>query len=150
MTDLKQYYADRISLELAGFSISKGAGASGYAEGVFVTVDYDAPSFIYKIGTDGTVTRSKTNNKVVKITIRTMNSNGDTNGFLSELLVTDENEPNGAGVGTFALKDLQGTTILFCNQSWITGFPKQPFDQSANEREWEIIGIRDEIVVGGN
>lgn len=148
--DMKEWDADQCRISFAGFSISKGVGASGYADGVFCTIEQDGPSFTYKKGTDGTISRSKTNERMTKIVIRTMNTNSDTNGFLSDMLETDEQNPNGAGVGTFVLEDLQGTTKFRANKAWVSAPAKQTFDRDPNEREWEIHAIRSSITVGGN
>lgn len=146
---MKTWDADQVRAAFSGYSISKGAGASGYAEGPFIIIEPDAPVFIYKVGTDGTVSRSKTFNPLMKITVRTANTNSDTNGFLTEMLTLDEEEPNGAGVGSFSLELLNGTTDFHAQKAWVAAWPKQTFDQTANESEWEIHAIRDTITVGG-
>lgn len=150
MTAMKVYDPDQYRCTFNGFSFSKGAGASGYADGIFVSVEQMEPSFLTKVGTDGTVSRSKTNARLVKLLVRLMNTESESNGFLSTMLALDESNPNGAGVGAFSLEDLQGTTRFFASKAWVSGPPKQALDREANEREWEIHGVRDILIVGGN
>lgn len=148
--DLVVYDSDQQRITFAGYSISKGAGASGYADGVFITIKPQKPSFTTKEGTDGTVTRSKTNSRLVDIVIRTMSSNSATNGFLSALLSNDQAQPNGAGVGPFVYEDLQGTTKYSCSKCWVTAVPDFSRDREANEVEWKLTGLRSVAVIGGN
>lgn len=150
MFGMKVYDPDQYRITFNNFSFSKGAGASGYADGIFVSVEQMEVSFLTKVGTDGTISRSKTNARLTKILVRLMNTESESNGFLSKMLQLDEQNPNGAGVGAFSLKDLQGTTAFFASQAWVSGPPKQPLDREANEREWELHGVRDILFVGGN
>jgi structural protein KPP10_ORF10 len=148
--DTKIYDADQVAAGFAGVLISKGAGASGYADGEFIRIVQNAESFTAIEGTDGTVTRSKTNRRLCTITIRVMQSNSATNGFLSAMLLLDEGAPNGAGIGTFFVKDLQGTTLFEAQYCWVVKPPDQSFDREAKEREWQLMCVRDNILVGGN
>ena len=144
------YDADQIVIALAGVPISKGAGESGYADGEFLRITQNAESFTAVEGTDGTVTRSKTNRRLTTLLLRTMQSNSAVNGYLSTLLALDENTPNGAGIGTFLAKDLGGTTVFTAQYCWLQKPADQSFDREAKEREWTLIAVRDEIIVGGN
>lgn len=150
MTDVLTYNPALIRLALAGFALARGGGKSGYAEDTFLKVTSDGPSFIVVKGADGTVNRIATNERGLKIEFSTMQTNQLTNAFLSALLTSDENSPNGAGIGTFVMQDLQGTTKLGCSACWIEGFPDQEWGKSAKARNWALYAVRDAMIVGGN
>jgi hypothetical protein len=142
--------ADQYRIAFAGILLSRGAGASGYADGEYLKIVRVKESFTVVEGTDGTIARSKTNSRLVTITIRLLQTNAQSNGLLSALLSADEGNPNGAGIGTFVVADLNGTTFFKCLKSWLQKWPDQSFDRTAKEREWMFQGAQSQIVVGGN
>lgn len=148
--DVKEWDADQLRIAFAGVSMSRGAGASGYADGEFLKIVQDKDSFITVEGTDGTVTRSKTNTRLMTITLRLMQTNSQSNGVISAILGADENNPNGAGIGTFVVEDQNGTTLFAALKAWVKKWPDQSFDRGAKEREWIFGCVRNNIVVGGN
>jgi hypothetical protein len=139
-----EYDADQIAIDLGGIKID-----SGYADGSFVKIEKDAKWFEYVVGTDGSVTRSKTKNKVAKITIYLMQSSY-LNDQLSALLITDFSAANGAGIVPFMLKDQNGTTLAAGAHAWIEAPPDQEYDRGAKSREWPIICSDLNIFVGSN
>lgn len=144
------YDSDQVRINAGGFAVSKGPGASGYAEGQFCTIEADGPSFTVKRGTDGTETRSKTLNRGTKVTIRTMTSNSPTNGFFSGLVTADEAGPNGASIISLVVEDMQGTSKFASDSAFLMGFPKKVYSGEAEELEWEFHAIRRAHVIGGN
>ena len=142
--------SDQFRLTFAGVQLSYGAGASGYADGEFFKVTQMKPSFTEVEDTDGTVSRSKTNSRLGEAMLRTMQTNSRTNGYLSTMLMFDESNPNGAGVGTLVLQDMNGTTYFKALKAWVIGPPDQSFDRSAKEREWKFHVVRSSVIVGGN
>lgn len=148
--DLKVSDLDQITINFAGFAISQGPGATGYGEGTVITVKATNDSFVIKEGADGTVTRAKTNSRLVEITIKTMQSNGRVNGFLSAILATDEAQPNGAGVGPLNLNDLNGTSKFSASKVWVKKLPDMEWGRDPTEREWTLQGLRSVAVIGGN
>jgi hypothetical protein len=129
--DLRNYDSDQYFLSVAGIPIS------GYADGEFVRVERDNPAFDDVVGTDGEVTRSKTNDGRATATVRLMQTS-PSNDLLSALHNSDKAAPGGVGVGPFLLQDLQGTTILFGEKCWIMKEPDLSLDRTATEREWEV------------
>ena len=63
--EFKIYDATEVTLIIAGVPIE-----SGFAEGEFVKLEPSEEAFKMVIGTDGSVTRSKTNNRTAKATVR--------------------------------------------------------------------------------
>lgn len=128
----KVYDADQVSVVLMGVPIS-----SGYADGEFLRIEQEAEDFTHKVGTDGEVTRSKTNNRVAKVTLRLMQSS-DGNAALSAINNLDRSAPNGAGIGPFLVRDRQGTSLFTASKCWISKPPNVTMAREATEREWEL------------
>lgn len=147
--DVKVYDPDQIRATFAGVNISRGAGASGYADGEFCTIKQSVDSWIEVVGTDGTVVWSKTNARSNEVTFRLLQVSA-TNAFFSAMLVTDESAPNGAGIAPLIVQDMQGTTVFRANKARVWKPADQSWDKSAKEREWPFRAVRNSIVVGGN
>lgn len=139
-----EYDADQIAIDLGGIKID-----SGFAEDSMIKIEPDEKAFTYTVGVDGSVTRSKTKNKVAKITISLMQSSY-VNDQLSALYTLDINAPNGAGVAPFLLRDINGTTLCAGAHAWIEKTPDQEFARDAKVREWPIICADLNIFVGSN
>lgn len=147
---VKTYDADQVGVRFAGVAINKGAGATGYADGEFCRIEQLNPSFQDYEGTDGQVTRSKTNRRLTSVKIRLAQSS-DSNAYLSSMLTQDELQPNGASIGTLNVSDLvQGTSVFTALKAWIAGPPVAVYDRGVTEREWEIRCVRTVRVDGGN
>jgi hypothetical protein len=121
----------------------------GWADGEFLTIEYNEDDYILVVGTDGTFTRSKQMNGSVDATIKIMQSS-TANAFLSALRLVGRKTTGGGDIVPFVVKDKNDATqLFFAAQSWIKSFPKQPFDKSATPREW-IFTIPDpEVFIGG-
>lgn len=137
------YDSKKVACSLAGLPLS------GYADGNFLEVTYDSDQFVDVIGTDGTVSRSKSNDLRATVTIRLMQTS-PSNDVLSALLQVDLNADGGAGVGAFMVTDVQGTTLLIGENAWIMKFPDQNFGREAQERSWTIKVDKLNSFVGGN
>jgi Protein of unknown function (DUF3277) len=144
MGDLKIYDASEVSLIFAGIPIS-----SGYAEGEFCKVERKEEGFSSVVGTDGEVTRSKTNNRMAKVTIRLMQSSS-ANAALTAIHNADLYTSNGAGVAPILIKDRQGTSLHSGAKAWIVKSPDASYDKTAKEREWEFEVADMFIFSGGN
>jgi hypothetical protein len=114
-----------------------------------LTLEEDNPRFTKKYGTDGTVTRSKVLARGGKSTVKLMSSS-EVNDQLSAVAQADLDAPNGAGVGVFEVKDLNGTSLHHAAEAWIAEVPKPDWDKEANGREWVIEFARIESFHGGN
>ena len=141
--------ADQYVIAVAGNPVSQGAGQSGYADGEFLTISQPKESFIVVEGTDGSVARSKTNSRVLDIKLILLQTNAY-NAYLSGLLLADVNTPNGAGIGSFVVEDIAGTTLVLCTRSWVSKPADITLDRGAKARSWPITGIWDVMLVGGN
>ncbi len=138
------YDSDQIAILFGAIKVE-----SGFADGSFCKISHDEKRFTYVVGTDGSVTRSKTQNRVAKVSLFLMQSS-PLNDQLSAMVILDELAPNGAGIAPFGLKDVNGTTLVGCLHAWIEGFPEMEYDRSAKQREWTIILADPKIFVGSN
>ncbi len=126
-----------------------GALIQGFADGEYVTAEQMSPGFDSVVGTDGEVARSKSNDRRVKVTIKLLQTSAS-NAVLSAMHKADLNTPNGAGVATFSMQDLQGQTFINGAQAWISKFPDNSMDRTAKSREWEIVIAFADRFEGGN
>ncbi len=110
---------------------------SGFADGTFLSIDFNEDAYSLQVGTDGEGTRSKTNNKSATITFTLMQSS-DTNDLLSALHQTDISTSGGDGIVPFLVKDLQGTSLYVAETAWIRKAPTSEFGREAGPREWAI------------
>ena len=140
---LRVYDPDQVIISVAGIPIS------GWADGEFCRVERESDAFSDVVGTDGEVTRSKTNDNRATVTIRLMQSS-PINALLSALHNSDKNSPGGVGVGPFELFDASGGTTLVAEKCWIAKEPDSSWDRTATEREWMIRCARLDQVHAGN
>lgn len=140
----KVYDANEVTISIAGIPID-----SGYDEGEFLRIEAEAQDFTDKVGTDGEVVRSKTNDRRATITIILMQSS-DGNALLSALNNIDRLAGNGAGVGPLMVRDLQGTSLYAAAECWIAKPPDVSFDREPTAREWMLRCANLERFDGGN
>lgn len=139
-----EYDADQVAITFGGIIID-----SGFADGSFIKIEPDAQDFTYIVGTDGSVTRSKTKNQVLKVTIMLMQSSY-INDKLSAVRLLDKTAPNGAGIAPFSMRDLNGTTLVAGAHCWISALPVIENDRAAKSREWPLIVADGNVYVGSN
>lgn len=130
--------------------VVNGVQIVGFADGSFVKVSRQTPSFASKAGADGHVVRTRSRDKRGKIEI-TLLPSSPSNAYLSTLMQLDENTIGGIGaVGPTFVKDLNGTTIAAAAESWVT----QPADiEYSNEpvnRTWTLECADVQMLVGQN
>ncbi len=135
----KIYDADQVTLNVVGIPIT-----SGYADGEFLRVEKETDDFTDVVGTDGSVTRSKTKDERATITVVLMQT-ADSNAVLAALSLVDRAAPNGAGVGALFIRDRQGTSLYEADELWISKSPDATFDREATSREWtfRVAKLRD-------
>jgi len=139
----KIYDANEVSLIFGGIIID-----SGFADGEFCRIEQEADDFTDLAGTDGEVTRSKTNDRRVTITLTLMQTS-EGNSKLSALNLLDRRMSGGAGVVPFLVKDRSGTA-LHAGSCWVAKPPATVYGREATAREWKLRGILDERFDGGS
>lgn len=125
----KVYNPDEIAIQFAGFQID-----GGYADGSFCSIEFQ-DSFTMQKGTDGEVTRSRTNDRSAVVTIKLMQTSS-ANQVLSAYLKADLNAPNGQGIADIQIKDLVSGSLYTSNDCWIQKHADVDFDRDATSREW--------------
>ncbi|MCK6585958.1 MAG: DUF3277 family protein [Polyangiaceae bacterium] len=141
---MKTYSADQVSLSIANVPIT-----GGFADGEFVKIEHESDRWTDVVGTDGEVTRCKTNDRRATVTVLLMQTSTD-NDLLSALALIDDVTPGGAGVGELLIRDRLGTTIFSAEAAWIAKTPDATFDREAKAREWKIRCERLDEHQGGN
>ncbi len=142
---VKIYDANEVTVVVALIDID-----AGFADGEFVRIEQEEQFSTY-IGSDGQVTRSKTNQKVARVTIILAQSS-ESNAALSTLHALDINAPNGAGVGPILIRDRQGLSQFSSDACWIVKFADESYDREVTTREWPIDAVTNGAsrFVGGN
>jgi hypothetical protein len=143
MAEPKNYDLKRQTLCCMGLLID-----SGFAEDDVFTLARNSPIFTRKVGADGQVTRSKTNDNSGMITIKLLQSS-EANALLSAFAILDSKGNNGLGVGPLIVKDLDGTTLI-SGTCWVEKWPDLTLGKEASEREWQLGCDIDFMLVGGN
>ena len=140
----KVYDADEVSIIVAGIPIS------GFADGEFVRIE-EEEQFSTVTGSDGEVTRSKTNQTLATLTFILMQTSAS-NAVLSALHVTDLQASGGAGIVPVLVRDRQGLSQFNSESGWVVKFPDESFDREATSREWMIHAVKNKTsrTVGGN
>jgi len=130
---LKRYDAAQVTVSLMGILID-----SGYAEGEFLTIKQNAPDYEIVVGTDGQVTRNRTNNRSAEIELKLMQTS-DGNTFLSALSNAGLLAANGSDIGTMLVRDrISGVCMFTAQNCWIAKPPDVSFDNKATARIWML------------
>lgn len=138
---VKTYDPAQVNIVFAGVPID------GFADGTFITVARDNPSYNLAIGSDGEGARAKSNDRSATITI-TLMQNSATNDLLSAVSLADE--LTGDGVGPFLMKDLSGRTLVGAETAWLEKPSDVEFAREITNREWVIKTDALDIFIGGN
>jgi hypothetical protein len=141
---LKVYSADEVTLTFCGRALD-----SGFDDGEFVSIEMQSNDFVSKAGADGEVTRSKTNDRRAKITIKVMQTS-KANNILTGIRTLDLGRPGGAGVGVFELRDNSGGLVAHADKAWIAKAPKVARGREAGATEWELECARMDLDINGN
>jgi hypothetical protein len=128
---MTEYDADQVVIYFNGVMVD------GFADGEFFTVTQLSDGFTEVVGSSAEVARSKSNDRRATVMVKLLQTSLANQKF-SDLHSQDLNAPNGAGVGTFLMQDLQGGTIVQGGAAWIVKYPDGSMDRTAKSREWEI------------
>lgn len=131
--DLQTHDASETTLSVAGILLE-----SGYDDGEYVSIEPQTEDFTDKIGTDGSVVRSRTNDRRATIKIKLL-ATSDGNAKLSQLRKLAIDTPNGADVGAFQLRDrLTGVTLAYAAQCWVQKPPTLSRAREVASYEWTL------------
>jgi hypothetical protein len=140
---LKVYDPDSVAIVAFGIPIT------GYADGTFISVEFNEDFFTLSVGTSGDACRAKSNNKSARVTLTLMQSSAS-NDLLTAVMAADLVSPNGDGIGPFIMKDNTGRTAYTAQNMWIVKAPTVDFSREVGSREWVFETDAMIAYVGGN
>lgn len=135
-----QYDPGQVILTVNGINIT------GYASGTFVSVERSVDAFSMSVGSDGEVTRVKSQNLSGTIRV-TLVQGSPSNDTLNDLASQDEQSSD--AVFAVQLKDNNGTTLAQGSKSWIQKKPTVTFATESENREWALAVASMNYTVGG-
>jgi hypothetical protein len=130
---LKRYDAAQVTMVFMGLPIT-----SGFAEGEFLTIEQEAPTYETVVGTDGEVSRSRTNNQHATIKVKLARTS-DGNTLFGALHTAGILAANGADIGPMLVRDrVSGTCAYTASKCWIAAPPAVSFDNKVTMAEWTL------------
>lgn len=145
MGDLKTFCQDQVVCTFLGRELK-----SGFAEGEFLSVKRTSQRWSSKAGVDGEVTRYKSNDRRVTITLKTMHTSL-TNDYLQGVFDADTGAPNGSGVGVFQVRDNNsGVLLMHAERCWIAKEPDMGRGAEVSEYEWTFECAAADLNFSGN
>lgn len=138
---VKNYDPKEVSIIIAGNI------ASGFADGTYLSVERNNPSFNLNIGSDGEGVRAKSNDKSGRFTL-TLQQGSAMNDILSGLQKADE--LSSAGVFSVLVKDNNGSSLHAAETAWITQPAGAEYAREIGSREWILETDNLETFIGGN
>lgn len=126
--------------------ILNGIPISGFDESDMFTIARTESVFEEKVGADGELTRSTTNNRSGTVVINLMYGSA-ANAALSALLGVDE--LTGAGTFAFLFQDLDGASIAAGDRCYVKGWPEVGIGKETPALEWTIVVENLTMSLGG-
>ncbi len=122
----------------------------GFADGTFVSVEWDEDAFTKTIGAGGEVCRARSNNNGASVTLTLLQSSA-ANDLLSALHNADKLSPGGDGIVPFIMKDGTGRTVISAEKCWVRKPATVTYGREVENREWTIdTGDMVPANIGGN
>lgn len=130
---LQTYDANETTLSIGGLLID-----SGFADGEYVSIEPQTEDFTDKVGADGSVVRSKTNDQRATMKVKLLATSRG-NALLTQLRNLAMSTPNGADVGAFILRDRStGVILARAAQAWVMKPPTLARAREVSEYEWTL------------
>ncbi len=137
MSGYKNFDINRVAVIVGGFPLE------------IESVEIEFPdSFAKRVGSQGEVARSKINDETAQVTITLLQTSAS-NLILDQLYEADRNSPGGVTVPVL-IKDILGTTLFACLNSWAMKKPTISFGSEIADREWVLDCAQVKSTVGGN
>ena len=138
---VKTYNSGEVSIIFAGIPFE------GFADGTFVTIARNNPSFNDLVGSDGEGARAASNDKSGTVTVTLMQTSL-TNDELSAIALLDE--LTGDGVAPLLVKDNSGRTVASAETAWLEKPADAEFGREISNREWVFKTDNLGLFIGGN
>lgn len=141
MSDLRTYDPKKVIVNVSGVPMS------GFADGTFVMCERTSDSWSDVAGTDGAISRAKSNDKRGTIML-TFQQTSPSNDVLSGIAALDA-EKN-AGIVPILISDLSGRTLVESSFSYVRRPPNVEFGKEITNREWTFACADLKMYHGGN
>jgi hypothetical protein len=123
-----------------------GIIASGFADGTFIQVERNNPSFSVVSGASGETSRIKSNDKSCKLTL-TLMATSTLNDILTGFMKADE--ISNSGKFPITIYEITGSTVVSALEAWVSKPPRVEYGKESGTREWELEAGTLEMFVGG-
>jgi hypothetical protein len=140
---MRQYNARNVNASFKGIPLNVGAGL---APDSFMTVEREEDGWETTVGADGFTVRSRNNNRLGKVTFRTLASSPLNDALAS---VANLDELTGAGSGPFFFSELNSTATASSPTAWIMKQPSMERGKAETEVEWVLQCEELEMFAGG-
>jgi hypothetical protein len=127
--------------------IVAGVPMGGFADGSFITAERTNDSFSKVSGSDGIVSRAKSNDKSGSIKI-TLQQTSPSNDVLAGIQLLDE--MTNTGIVPVIIQDFSGRSTFVSAFAWIKKPPAGEFTKEISNREWEFECADIDLRHGGN
>lgn len=143
------------SLDPSRYTLTvQGVQVQGVANDTFYKFTMEGPQVSDEVGGQGDVVRiiSRDARGTIEITLLPTSA---TNDFFSSLINQDlnANGPSSTGgyaVGASSLADLNGTTVIDAEESWLMQFADGEFGSKVYNRVWKLRLAKARVNIGGN
>ena len=132
MGTTQNYDSNEVSVSFAGRSID-----AGRADGEFVTITFASEIFTKKVGADGEVTRSKTNDFSGSCTLKLLATSSG-HQTLTALYATARASATGEDMAPLQIRDRNTGLEYHAEKAWIAKHGDVGFGKEVGEREWVI------------
>ncbi len=110
-----------------------GTIITGFADGTFIQISAASDLFSKKVGSDGEVARSRSNDDTYEVTLTLMQtslSNKVLNAF------KEADKLSSTGVLPLTITDVSGAGLFFWPQAWIKKSPGGEYAKEVGDRQW--------------
>lgn len=120
---------------------------TGFVPDSRVTIEKNEARWTKRVGSDGLVTRSKTNDETATVTLH-LEQTSMSNDLLSAISQLDRQ--TNEGVFPLMIKDNSGRSLYTAESAWIERDPNAEFGRESGERTWAIHTGQLQSHTGGN
>jgi hypothetical protein len=126
---VKTYDTSKVTITFGGVPIG------GFTDGSFIKVTPAADLFVQKVGADGEIVRSRSNDNTHTVDITLMQSS-PSNTYLTT--VKEMDRLANMGIRDLRIIDLSGSSLFFWPQAYITKDPDVEYAKEATDRAWSF------------
>jgi hypothetical protein len=141
--DFADYAADQVAC------IFLAVPLQGKGDGPFCRIRYMSPAFSSKAGSDGLVSRSRSNDQRAEVTI-ILETTSASNAALSAAITAGLNFRNGRDIGPLLIQDMSGFSLYTAEKAWVVQFPDREYARETGQAEWKIECAKLVAFEGGN